>query len=153
MLTLIVVLIFLFVSTMVLIYFTGWILPEKSAGEIEVKLSPRRAIEEMTVSEFRDLAGEYLMSRGYSVDREGEDLLVSSEDERFTVQFDFRGEASNPRTINGLIVDQKKRDSDRLILFTLASVEGQALKLVERSGIEIIEPEPIIEWKRDRDSS
>lgn len=153
MLTIIYSVVVLFVSVVLFTWLIGVIVPNPRAGEIEVKLSPEESIKEMTVNEFRSLASDYLEHRGYSVDTTGESLSANRDDELFHVEFDFEGKASNPRTINGLMAEQKKRESDRLILFTLATVEGQAQKLADRFGIEVVDPETIIDWKRNRNEA
>lgn len=151
MLMLISILVLSFLSILFSLFVLGWLWPERSPGEISVRYSPTREIKEMTVNEFRELARNYLSDRGYSVSEDGRELSAQKDDNRYHVEFDFEAEASDPRGINGMMVEQKTRDSEGVVLFTLAEVAGQARQLADRSGIEIVEPETIIEWKRSRD--
>lgn len=141
----------MFLSILLISYFTGWIIPNGNSGVTEIRLTPRREIKEMTVNQFQELTREFLRNNGYEVTEEANDVVVQKSDKQFHVEYDFEARASDPRTINSMMVDQKKRDEEGLILFTLATVDGQAKKLAERSGIEIIDPETIINWKRENE--
>jgi hypothetical protein len=152
MLNILYILIVLFVGALSVTWLVGVLWPNPSAGEIEVRLSPEEAIKEMTVNEFEALARDYLVAEGYEVDESGQHLTAVRDTHRYHVEFDFEAKADNPRAINGMMVEQKKRDSDRMILFTLASVDGQARQIADSSGIEIVEPDTIIGWERDSDS-
>ena len=152
MLTLVVLVMILFVGTVASLFLLGFVLPSGSRPEVTVVHSPRRAIEEMTVNEFRDLARQYLQAHDWTIiDWSPERSRVKKKDEPFEIKFDFEAKVEDPRQINGMIVDMKKQSVAGLVIFTLADPPKATQKLADRSNIELIPPEPLIEWKRSNE--
>jgi len=152
MLTLVVLVLILFVGTVASLFLLGSILPSGSRPEVTVVHSPRRAVEEMTVNEFRDLARQYLEAQDWTIIKwDPEQFRVQKRNLPYEIKFDFEAKAGDPREINGMIVEMKKTSVDGLVIFTLADPPESARKLADRSNIELIPPEPLIEWKRSHE--
>lgn len=124
-----------------------------SPGVIEVRTTPRREIEQLTVNEFRRLGLDYLRDRGYDVSNPDADApRALREGREYLVHFDPADEARNPRTINQLIARQRREGVEGLVLVTTAELDDQAARLSKRGQIEVLDPPTLIGWRRSRES-
>ncbi len=125
-----------------------------SSGVIEVRSTPRREVEQMTVNEFRRLALTYLRSRGYEItDPDAESPRGRRGEKEYLIHFDPADEAKNPRTINQLVARQRRAGVDGLVLVTTAELGEKSARLTERAPLEVLDPPTLIGWRRERDSS
>lgn len=154
MLTLIVLVLLVFVTAVASHFLLGTLLSSGERPEVSVRYSPRRAVEEMTLSQFQELAREYLDVHGWTILQWGNEAnRVQIDGEVSEVRFDFEAEVEDPRKLNSLVVEMRKQSLEGLVIFTLADPPESVQKLADRSNITLIPPEPLIDWKRTNHSS
>lgn len=124
----------------------------RDSGVREIRDSPRRTVEKMTVDEFRELGFDYLREHGYELDtRMAEDsavVVALREDRERLVRLDPAADLENPRAVNQLQVDVRRLEIDGVIAITTADLPDKSRDLLTRMEAEVLDPQALVAWRR-----
>ena len=127
------------------------------SGVREVRDSPRRTVEQMTVDEFQELGFDYLRQHGYELttrtigDEENSAVVIAVKEkvERL-VRLDPAADLENPRAVNQLQVEVRRIEADGIIAITTAELPEKSRALLGRMEAEVLDPESLVSWDRSR---
>ncbi len=136
------------VGLVTVILFLVWMLSggESHSGVIDVRETPEKQVEELTVEELHEHARNLLVTRGYQLEstEEAGDYLAKRGGEQALVTVDPAARFRDPRKMNKLILNLRKSDSEWGIIVTTRSLPDQCRALADKADIEIIDPEKLI---------
>jgi len=113
---------------------------------IDVRETPERRIEELTVDQLHERTKQLLLEENYELeDGEHGDYVARNKDESVLVRIDPAAEFTDPRQMNKLILDLRKAEVDSGIVVTTRSVSGQSRSLADKANVRIIEPEELLD--------
>lgn len=144
-------LIFGTVISLVLLFFYYMSLSDSGTDKvIDVRKTPERQIEDLTVEEFHETARDHLSARGFAFESSGEGYyLARNRGELIYVRVDPAAECQDPRTMNQLILNVRKSDADSALLVTSRAIKGQSYSLAQRTNMEIVTPDDLVEDQRE----
>lgn len=131
----------------------AWVRRDSRSGKVlDVRRTPRRTVEEMTVDEFRGLGHSYLEAEGFEVREDYEDTTAVRAGSHYRVFFDPVAEAEDLRYLNRLVVQMQSNDVEGGWLITAAELSDRGQSLASRANLRVLDPETLVPWQRRRDS-
>lgn len=114
---------------------------------IDVRETPQRRIEQLTVEELHERAQELLIDEGYRMegDIDQGDYLAYRDDEVSLVRVDPAAEYNDPRKMNQMILQIRKSDAESGVVVTTRSVDGKSRSLASEGSVRIIEPKQLLD--------
>lgn len=136
-----------------LIFLLGYFLSRFSGGSekvLDVRKTPERQVEDLTVEEFHELARDHLTDKGFVFTSSEEGHYRAEHDgEQYYVRVDPAAECRDPRTMNQFILNVRKSDADEAILVSSRAIKGQSYSLCQRTDTEIVTPDELFEDQRN----
>lgn len=135
-----------------LVLLVGYLLSSRTGGSdkvLDVRKTPERQVEDLTVEEFHELARDHLTERGFVFESTEEGSYIARRDEElFYVRIDPAATCRDPRTMNQFILNVRQSDADSAVLVTTKRIRGQSYSLAQRTDTEIITPEELLDDQR-----
>lgn len=132
-----------------LLVLLGWYFSRHDSGSsvIDVRATPERRIEELTVEEMHETVQSFLMDEDYRLEEGGEhgDYLAYRDDEVSLVRVDPAAEYGDPRRMNRMILNLRQSEADSGIILTTRPVKGQSQSLARKASIRVIGPAELLD--------
>lgn len=131
----------------------AYLLNRRDSGSdmvLDVRKTPERQVEDLTVEQFHELARDHLSERGFVFESSEENYYLARNDEQlYYVKIDPAAELRDPRTMNQFILEVRQSEAEDAIVVTSRAIRGQSYSLAQRTDTEILTPDDLMRDERN----